>query len=151
MSVLKFRWASRKCDSIHPGNLERLSWRLYLINYQWGGIKQPKNISFWKWQVILRSYNIFRYYLTAPSRMREPTKNNSITDSVAATVNEEVVHLCTKNTQNNPYYYTMTDVSIVLIATEMSGNLKLTCIWYKNLLRIPKNVFFNLLSRLPTF
>lgn len=30
MSVLKLRWASRKCDSIHPGSLERLSWRLYL-------------------------------------------------------------------------------------------------------------------------
>lgn len=150
MSVLKFRWASRKCDSIHPGNLERLSWRLYLINYQWGGIKQPKNISFWKWQVILSSYNIFRYYLTAPSRMRVPTKrqfHNWLRCCYSKWRGSSLVY---KNTQNNPYYYTMTDVSIVLIATEMSGNLKLTCIWYKYLLRIPKNVFFNLLSRLPT-
>lgn len=30
MSVLKFKWASRKCANIHPGNLERLSCRLYL-------------------------------------------------------------------------------------------------------------------------
>ena len=30
MSVLKFRCASRKWDKIQPGNLERLSWRLYL-------------------------------------------------------------------------------------------------------------------------
>lgn len=61
MSVLKFRWASLKCDKIQPGNLERLSWRVYLSKLQDNMKFSCKSINtIWSFPLVT-----FHYYSSA--------------------------------------------------------------------------------------